>query len=397
MKLAARAMGLGPSATVAITSRAKALAAAGVDVVSMSAGEPDFATPDFVIAATVASLHRGETGYAPAGGVPALRAAVAARFGREYGLPFAPEDVVVTVGGKEALSDLFQVLVDPGDEVLVPAPYWVSTPTQIALAGGVPVPVPCDPARGLVLDLEALERAITPRTVGVVLNSPNNPSGAVYDLASLGAVADLAARHDLFIVSDDLYSALRYDGVPFASVLHARPELRDRVFIVHGVAKTWAMPGFRVGFLAGPRAALARVMALQSQSVTGATTFAQHGALAAIAGDDAFLAGWLATYDARRHAVHAALGAIPGIRCSLPVGAFYAFPDVRGLFGRRCGGVPIADDVHLAELLLEHARVALVPGAAFGAPGFVRLSYALASHHLALGLERLADFVRALD
>jgi len=397
VKIAARARALGASATVAITSRAKALAAAGVDVVSMSAGEPDFPAPDFVLAATVAALEAGHTGYAPVGGVPALRAAVAERFAREYGVPFEGADVIVTVGGKEALYDLFQVLVDPGDEVLIPAPYWVSYPAQVALAGGVPVAVPCDADAGLELDVDALARAVTPRTVGIVLNSPNNPSGAVYAQDRLAAVAELAERHDLFVVSDDLYSALRYDGAPFASILHARPDLRDRVFIVHGVAKTWAMPGFRVGFLAGPREALGRCMALQSQTVTGATTFAQYGALAAIAGDDAFLGDWVQTYDARRERVLAALGALPGVRCARPRGAFYAFIDVRALLGRRYAAEAVRDDVHLVELLLEHAHVALVPGTAFGSPGFLRLSYALATDRLDEGLARIAAFVLALS
>ena len=396
IKIARRAAALGASATVAMTSRAKAMTAAGVDLVAMSAGEPDFPAPDFVVAATVAALAAGHTTYAPVGGVPALRRAVAARFSREYGVPFTADDVIVTVGGKEALYDLFQVLVDPGDEVLVPAPYWVSYPAQVALAGGVPVIVPCDAARGLALDLDALAAAVTPRTVGVIINSPNNPSGAVYDAASLAALADLAERHDLWIVSDDIYSAIRYDGAPFTSVLHVRPDLRERVFIVHGVAKTWGMTGFRIGFLVAPRAILERCTALQSQTITSATTFAQYGALAAIAGDDAFLATWLAAYDDRRKRVYAVLGALPGVVCPLPGGAFYAFPDVRRLIGRRHAGEVITDDVHLAEFLLEHALVALVPGSAFGTPGFLRLSYACATDRLVLGLERLSAFVHAL-
>ena len=397
MKTARRLAAIGTSATVAITSRAKALVASGVDIVAMSVGEPDFATPDFVIEATVAALRAGHTTYAPVGGVPALRDAVAERFGREYGIPFTRDEVIVTVGGKEALYDLFQALVDPGDEVLVPAPYWVSYPAQVALAGGVPVTVPCDASRGLALDVAALAAAVTPRTVGIVINSPNNPSGAVYDAASLAQLAELAERHDLWIVSDDIYSAVRYDGVAFASVLHVRPDLRERVFIVHGVAKTWGMTGFRVGFLAGSRVVLGRCTALQSQTITSATTFAQHGALAAVRGDDAFLGPWLAAYDERRHHVHATLAALDGVSCAMPGGAFYAFPDVRGLLGRRYQGELVSDDVRLCELILEHAHVALVPGTAFGSPGFLRLSYACATDRLVLGLERIAAFVAQLD
>ncbi|TNF25487.1 MAG: pyridoxal phosphate-dependent aminotransferase [Deltaproteobacteria bacterium] len=397
MKTARRTATLGASATVAITSRAKALVAEGVDLVTLSAGEPDFAAPGFVLDATVEALRAGHTSYAPVGGVPALRDAVAERFTRDYGVPFTRDQVIVTVGGKEALYDLFQVLVDPGDEVIVPAPYWVSYPTQIAMAGGRAVTVPCDASRGHALDIEALKAALTTRTVGVVLNSPNNPSGAVYDAESLGALADLAVQHDLWIISDDIYSAIRYDDTPFTSILHVRPELRERVFIVHGVAKTWAMTGFRVGFLAGSRVVLGRCMAVQSQTITSATTFAQHGALAAITGDDAFLGPWLAAYDARRRLVHAALEAMPGVRCALPSGAFYAFPDMRGLLDKRHRGDLVGNDRHLAELLLERAHVAVVPGSAFGSPGFLRLSYACATDRLALGLERIAAFVAELS
>lgn len=396
MKTARRAASIGASATVAITSRAKALIAEGVDVVTLSAGEPDFATPGFVVDATVAALKSGHTSYAPVGGVPALRDAVAERFGREYGVPFERDQIVVTVGGKEALYDLFQVLVEPGDEVIVPAPYWVSYPSQIALAGGRMVSVPCDASRGLALDLDAITAALTSRTVGIVVNSPNNPSGAVYDAESLAALAELAERHDLWIISDDIYSAVRYDGAPFTSVLHLRPELRERVFIVHGVAKTWSMTGFRVGFLAGSRVVLGRCMALQSQTITSATTFAQHGALAAVAGDDAFLGPWLTAYDERRRLVHGALDALDGVRCALPQGAFYVFPDMRGLLDRRHRGDLIGNDRHLAELLLERAHVAVVPGAAFGSPGFLRLSYVCGADRLALGMERIAAFVGEL-
>lgn len=392
MKFAARLATASASATVAITTRARELTAAGVDVISLSAGEPDFATPDFAVEATIDALRRGETTYAPLGGVPALRAAVARRFTREYGLPFSADDVIVTVGGKEALYDLFQVLVDAGDEVLVPAPYWVSYPAQVRLAGGTPVCVPCDAARGFALDVDALAAAVTPRTVGLVINSPNNPTGAVYDAASLTALAALAEAHDLWIISDDIYSAVRYDGHPFVSPLHVRPDLRDRVFIVHGVAKTWGMTGFRVGFLAGARPVLARCRALQSQTVTGATTFAQYGALAAIDGDDAFLGAWMAAYRQRRATVLARLAAIEGVACAEPGGAFYAFPDVRGLCARRHGGELIGDDTRLARLLLDEAHVAVVPGTAFGAPGFVRLSYACALERLERALDRIAAF-----
>lgn len=396
MRLAARLGSIAPSATVAMTARAKAMVAAGVDVVGLSAGEPDFAPPDLVQDATIAALRAGHVGYTSVGGLPALREAAARWFSRLYGLPFGAAEIAVTVGGKEALALAFQALLDPGDEVIVPAPYWVSYPAQIRLAGGAPVVVPTRAEAGFSLDVEAIARACTERTRGVVINSPNNPSGAVYDRATLAALAEVVRARGLWVMSDDIYSALTYDGQAFASLLHVAPDLREQCVIVHGVAKNWGMTGYRVGFLGAPAALVKACVMLAGQSTTHTATFAQHGALAAIEAGEGVVADWLVAFDARRRRLTAGLDALPGISCALPRGAFYVFADVRGLLGRRLGAEVIGDDLQLAELLLSEAHVAVVPGAAFGMPGFLRVSYAASMEAIEAALARVGAFVGRL-
>jgi len=386
-----------PSATLAVTSRAKQLKAEGADVISFGAGEPDFPTPEFIVDAMVASARSGATRYLPVAGLPALREAVASTFSAYYDVPFEPNQVLVSCGGKHGLYNLFQVLVDPGDEVIVPAPFWVSYPAQVRLAEGQPVIVQTHPEEGFRLSTEDVAAAITDRTVGIVINSPNNPTGAVQSAEDLRAIAALAEAHDLWIVTDDIYSRIRYDEAPFASVLTERPDLRDRIFVIHGASKTYAMTGWRIGFTLGPAALIAKMATLQGQSTSNPTAFAQHGALAAVASDHGFLNEWLAAYDARRHRIVSGLEAIEGVRCSLPGGAFYVFPDVSGLVGRRLAGTVIETELQLCEMLLEHALVAAVPGSAFGAPGYLRMSYACSMDDIDEGLRRLADFAGRLE
>ncbi|MFT7582768.1 MAG: aspartate aminotransferase, partial [Myxococcota bacterium] len=294
MKRSRRVSTASPSATIAMSTRTHELRAAGVDVISLVPGEPDLPVPAHAIDATVASLGRGETRYPPLAGIPALRTAAAEMLSRCHGVDFGARDVVVTVGGKLAIYNTLQALVDAGDEVLILAPHWVSYPAQVQLAGGTPVLVPLSADGGFTLDDDALARieaAVTPRTVGLILNNPNNPTGAVYGADALGWLGDLAERHDFWLLSDDIYSELTYDDAEFTSVLRERPALRDRVILVHGVAKSYAMTGYRVGFLAGPPALVSDALLLQGQETSGATTFAQHGALAALTGDQSFLAG----------------------------------------------------------------------------------------------------------
>ena len=395
-RFAQRISAIQPSATMAVTARARELKAAGHDVVGFGAGEPDFTTPHFIIEAMVKAAYDGATGYGPVAGIPALRDAVAAHFETLYGLPFERDQVMVSVGGKQALYNLFQVLLDPGDEVLVPAPYWVSYPSQIQLAQGQPVEVETRLDQGFSLDLDRVQRAITSKTVGIVINSPSNPSGAVYDAATLRALADIVDKHGLWIISDDIYSHLRYDEGPFASILRERPDLRERIIIVHGASKTYAMTGWRLGFVGAPAPLIAKLSVLQSQSTSGATTFAQHGALAAITSDHRFLEPWLSAYAARRQRIVELLNAIDGIECSLPGGAFYCFPNIDKLLQRRCEGETIGSDMRFCQLLLEHAKVAIVPGTPFGTPGFARLSYACSMDDIVKGLERFASFAASL-
>ena len=397
MKFAKRLAPIKPSATLAVTSKAKALKAQGQDVVSFAAGEPDFPTPEFVVDAMVTAVREGATRYLPSLGLPALRTAVAQTFTTIYGLEFDSTNVAITCGGKHGLFNLFQALLDPGDEVLVAAPYWVSYPDQIRLADGEPVIVPTRAEEGFRWDAGDVADAITDRTVGLVINSPSNPSGAVFDEATLNALADLALEHDLWIITDDIYSYITYDGVPFCSILKLRPELRDRVFVLHGASKTYSMTGWRIGFVGAPSEVITQLGVIQGQSTSNATAFAQYGALAAVTSDHAFLADWVRAYDARRKRIVARLNALPGVQCALPGGAFYVFPDCRGLIGKSYRGETIRDDLHLAQLVLQHKLVALVPGSPFGAPGFVRMSYACSMDDIERGVARLDEFITELS
>ncbi len=397
MKFSKRMAPIQPSATLAITSRAKAMKAEGQPVIGFGAGEPDFPTPPFVVDAMVKAARDGATGYAPVVGLPALRGAVAEHFTELYDVPFETANIAVSVGGKHSLYNLFQILVDPGDEVIVPAPYWVSYPAQIRLAQGEPVIVDSDMDQGFVIRPQDIEAAITDRTVGIVLNSPSNPSGAVQPVEVVRAIADLVERHDLWLITDDIYSHIRYDDSPFINVLRERPDLRDRIIVVHGASKTYAMTGWRIGFTAARPELIAKMGILQGQSTSNPTHFAQHGALAAIESDHSFLVPWLRAYDARRRRLVELANAIEGVSCFMPGGAFYAFPDLRGVLGKRLGDTVIDSSMAFCAALLEHALVAAVPGEPFGAPGFMRISYACSMEDVETGMGRIAEFIARLE
>ena len=397
MKFSRRMSTVKPSATLAVTSRAKQMKLDGHDVISFAAGEPDFPTPDFIVNAMVDAARSGATRYLPVAGLPALREAVARRFTEIYDVPFEASNVMVSVGGKHSLFNLTQILVDPGDEVIIPAPYWVSYPDQVRIAEGVPVTVETDPAQGFRLSPEAVAAAITSKTVGIILNSPNNPTGAVQSADDLRAIAALAEAHDLWIITDDIYSDVRYDHAPFASILRERPDLRDRIIIVDGASKTYSMTGWRLGFTGASAEIIRKMSTLQGQSTSNPTAFAQYGAVAAVNSDHKFLDLWLEAYDARRKRIVAGLNALPGVSCAMPGGAFYVFPDARGLLGKRLGSKVIDGDLTLCGLLLEHALVACVPGEPFGAPGFMRLSYACSMDDIEEGLARIGKFVARLE
>lgn len=395
MKLSRRYEAIPPSGTMAVVQKAALLKRQGIDVVSFAAGEPDFDTPPAIVAAMAQAATSGETRYPAVLGLPALREAIAAKATRRYGVPFTGASAIVTPGAKFALWAAFQALVDPGDEVLVPTPCWVSYGPQIAMAQGVMVPVPCAPP-DFELDLEAFERAITPRTVGLVLSLPMNPTGRLVARETLAKLAALALRHDLWIVSDDLYADLcwgQHDGrVSGAALFDAHPEVRDRVVIVDGPSKSHAMTGWRVGWALVPDALVASFSLLLGQIATGVTTFAQHGALQALTGDHAFLDAWNDAYRRRAHLVVDGLQAL-GLPTALPEGAFYALADVRSLIHPTAAHPTLADDVAIATQWLDHAHVAVVPGSAFHAPGFVRLSFACSEARIAEGLARLRHLI----
>lgn len=386
MKLAARTATLTTSATMAFSARAAELARSGRRIVSLAAGEPDFATPSHIVEAMVAAARGGATRYPPALGLPALREAVAKMASERYRVPIDGGQVVVTPGAKLALWAAFQVLIDPGDEVLVPTPCWVSYAPQIAHAGGRMIPVPMAPEDGFRLDVERLRRALTDRTVAIVINLPNNPTGAMASDEAMRALGELALERDLWIVSDDIYAELRFSPGPYPSPLRERPELAERVVVIDGLSKSHAMTGWRVGYAIAPKRLVPALGGLIGQTATGVTTFVQHGAIAALEGDDTFLAGWVASYRRRSERVVTRMREL-GLTVARPEGAFYALIDVTPCLQGE-------DDLAWATRLLDQGGVAVVPGSAFAAPGHVRLSYACGDEALEEGLDRISDFLR---
>jgi len=388
LPLAARARDLQPSLTLAITARARQLRSEGRDICSLSAGEPDFDTPAFIRQAAIDALESGHTRYGPVAGEPALRDAIAAKLSSENGLPTSREQVLVTNGGKQALYNLFQVLLDPGDEVVVPSPYWLSYPEMVQLAGGRVTHIPCDAADGFRLQPARLEAAITPSTRLLVLNSPSNPTGAVFSRADLEGIAAVLRRHpQVAVVCDEIYEYLCAPGHQHHSFAAVAPDLIERCFVVNGFAKGWAMTGWRIGWLAGPAHVIVAAAALQSQSTSNVCSFAQFGALAAISGPRDCVWEMAARFDSRRSLLSDGLRAIDGVELLPPEGAFYAFPDVSAW------GI---DSLRLCTRLLDEVGLAVVPGAAFGDDRCIRLSCAASEETLRDGLERLARFRASL-
>ena len=370
--------------------------AQGIDVLSFSAGEPDFDTPERVKAAAVRALAAGQTKYTDTAGIPDLRAAICAKLKRDNDLDYEPAEVIVSVGAKHTLYNIGAVLFDPGDEVIVPAPYWVSYTEQVRLFEARPVVVPTDEARGFQLDVAALRAAVTPRTRALILNTPNNPTGAVYGRADLEAVAALAVERGIWIVSDECYEALSYEGrVP--SIATLGPAVKARTLVVHTCSKAYAMTGWRIGYAAGPREIVRAMADFQGQCTSNPASVAQWAAVEALAGPQDDVAKMAGEFDRRRRAIVEGLNRVPGIRCAMPQGAFYAFPDVSGLFGRRWRGGALATSADVTAFLLEDARVAVVPGADFGSDRHLRLSYACGLDTIEEGLRRIAAACAALN
>jgi aspartate aminotransferase len=385
---------IAPSATLAVDAKAKALKAAGEDVIGFGAGEPDFPTPAHIVEAAVAACHDPAMHkYSPAAGLPALRAAIAEKTKRDSGLEITPEQVLVTNGGKHAVYAAFLTILDPGDEVLLPAPYWTTYPEPIRLAGAVPVELPTGVEDGFRVTVEQLEAARTSRTKALVFVSPSNPTGAVYPRAEVEAIGRWAAEHGIWVITDEIYEHLTYDDNEFHSMPTLVPEIADRCLVLNGVAKTYAMTGWRVGWLIGPRDVVDAATNLQSHSTSNVSNVAQRAALAAVSGPLDAVAEMRRSFDRRRKLMHQLLSGIDGVETLVPQGAFYAFPSFEGIIGRTVGGTKIESSLQLCEVILEVAKVAVVPGEAFGAPGYARLSFALGDDDLGEGVRRIADLL----
>lgn len=395
--LASRLSAIKPSATIAIADRAAALRAQGVDVISFGVGEPDFPTPAHIREAAKAAMDAGATRYTRVRGIAPLLAAIARDCEQRRGVRPSDAEIVCSVGAKHSLFNLALALFEPGDEVLVPAPYWVSYPEQALIVGAVPKIISTSEDDGFLLRPEALEAAIGPRTKAIILCSPSNPTGAAYDEGRLRALAAVLAKHPgVWVIVDEIYSQLVYDGFRQVSLLTIAPELRDRLVIVDGASKTYAMTGWRMGWIIAPPALCAATEMLQSQSTTNPTSFVQHATIAALEGPRGDLDAMVREFQARRDLMVAGLRSIDGVECRMPEGAFYAFPSVKGLLGRRAGDTVLDDDLAVASWMLEAAQSAVVPGAAFGAPGYVRLSYATSRELIAKGITRIRQAVSTL-
>lgn len=387
------------SPTVVLNGKVAELAAQGRDVISLVAGEPDFDTPDHIKQAAKDAIDRGETKYTAVDGTPALRKAIAGKFERENGLSYAPDEIIVGSGGKQVVYNALMASLSAGDEVVIPAPYWVSYPEIVLLAEGTPVIVPCAAENGFRLDPKALDAAITPRTRWLILNSPSNPSGAAYLRQELAALAEVLMRHpDVWILTDDIYEHLTYGGFRFATIAEVEPRLRERTLTMNGVSKTYCMTGWRIGYAGGPKPLIKAMSAIQSHSTTNACSISQAAAVAALNGPQDFIAGHVAAFERRRDMVVARLNAVEGLSCRVPEGAFYVFPSCEALLGSHApDGRLVATDEDFALYLLDAAGVGLVHGSAFGCPGHIRLSYAASDEKLDRAIERIGAACAALQ
>jgi aspartate aminotransferase len=392
--ISARVSAISESATLAVDAKAKALKAAGRPVIGFGAGEPDFPTPDYIVeAAQRACAEPRFHKYTPAAGLPELREAIAAKTARDSGLNVTASQVLVTNGGKQAVYQSFATLLDPGDEVLMPTPYWTTYPESIALAGGVPVQVPTDETTGYLTSVEQLDAYCTDRTKLLLFVSPSNPTGAVYPPEQVAEIGRWAAGRGIWVVTDEIYEHLVYGDARFASMPVAAPEIADRCVVLNGVAKTYAMTGWRVGWMIGPPQVIKAAANLQSHATSNVCNVAQAAALAAVTGDLSAVAGMRSAFDRRRQVMTAMLNEVPGVVCPLPEGAFYCYPSVKGVLGKEVAGHRPASSGELAEILLEEADVAVVPGEAFGTNGYFRLSCALGDADLEEGVGRLAKLL----
>ncbi len=392
MNLSARVQAIKPSPTLAVAARAARLKAEGKDIIGLGTGEPDFDTPQHIKDAAIAAINRGFTKYTAVGGTPSLKQAVAAKFKRENGLDYSTKQILVSCGGKQSLFNLALAVINPGDEVIITAPYWVSYPDIVVIAEGVPVIVQADIAQGFKLTPQQLEAAITPKTRMVILNSPSNPTGAVYALEDLKALGEVLRRHpNILIATDDMYEHIALTDEKFHNILNACPDLYPRTMVLNGVSKAYAMTGWRIGYAAGPEHIITAMENVQSQSTSNPTSISQAAAEAALTGDQACLAPMIKAFRERHEFVVSEFNKIPGLKCIRAGGAFYAFPDAREAIARlhRQGKIHETSDIALSEYLLAEAGVAVVPGSAFGSEGYFRISFATSMENLRAALARI--------
>lgn len=395
--LSERARKIKPSPTLAIDSKAKAMKAAGMDIISFGVGEPDFDTPDNIKEAAVKAMRDGFTKYTAVGGIDSLKDAIIEKLARDNDLSYNREEIVVSCGAKHSLYNVAQALYGPEDEVIIPAPYWVSYPDQVLLNDATPVFVRTSEENSFMLQADALEAAVTGRTKALILNSPSNPTGMAYDAKTLERIAELAVRHDFYIISDEIYEKLVYDGARHVSIASFGDEIRERTIVVNGLSKSHAMTGWRIGYAAGPAEVIKAVTNIQSQSTSNPNSIAQKAAVEALTGPQDFIETMRAEFDKRRKYLVGELNKLEGVSCSMPAGAFYAFPKTSALYGKRCGDRKISSSSDLAVYLLDEAKVAVVHGAAFGDDDYVRLSYATSLEDIKRGIGRIREALDKLE
>jgi aspartate aminotransferase len=389
MGIAKRAMAIKPSPTLATAAKAKAMKSQGIDVVDFGVGEPDFDTPENVKQAGIKAIQSGFTKYTPAGGTDELKEAVVEKFKRDNGLQYEKSQVLISCGAKHSLYNIAEALFDPGDEVIIPSPYWVSYPDQVLLNDAVPVFVETTEEEGFKLSAKKLEKAITKKTKALMLNSPSNPTGLAYDKKKLEEIAAMAVRHKIYVISDEIYEKLIYDGFKHFSIASLGQEIKDLTIVVNGVSKSHAMTGWRIGYAAGPKDVITAMANIQSQSTSNPASISQKAAVEALRGPQDFIRTMNVEFDKRRKYMVDRLNRITGMSCLMPVGAFYAFPKVSQLYGKSVNGRCITNSSDLAAYLLEEAKVALVSGDAFGADAYIRLSYATSMENIIKGLDRI--------
>ena len=396
LQISNRCRSISPSPTLVIDSKAKAMKKKGIDVVGFGAGEPDFDTPEYIRNAAKAALDKGMTRYTPSSGTLELRTAICEKLKRDNGLEYEPDQIVVSNGAKHSLFNICQTILDPGDEVIIPEPFWVSYPELVQIAGGVPVMVHGHEENDFLVSADDMKPYITPRTKAIILNSPNNPNGCVWPREMLEDIARLAVENQLFVISDEIYEKLVYDGEKHVSIASLGEEIKAQTFVVNGFSKAYAMTGWRLGYCAGPTNVMKAVGALQSHATSNPNSIAQYAGYVALSGGDDIIAAMVAEFDRRRKHIVSRINAIPGLSCRMPKGAFYVMMNISELIGAAHGDKVIRSSTDFAELLLENAKVAVVPGLGFGSDMHVRLSYATSMENIDRGLDRIAQFVGSL-